>query len=99
MLRHIDLYVVGCDGPRCVSWLAAQVMDVKTAPDGSIKRYGAGMDMGFDLVYGLSMTLYVSAPLRRKDRDRLNRWRKANPYRGNGGSKYDAAYAINHRWM
>jgi hypothetical protein len=55
MTRWISVVIDGED----YSWLAARAMGAKLDPKyGGIKRVGCGMDMGFDLVYSLSRTLY-----------------------------------------
>lgn len=47
------------EGITDVSWLLARALGVKLDPKyGGIKRVGAGMDMGFDLVHTLSLSLY-----------------------------------------
>lgn len=63
MSRNIDLYMfsVGDNGKLYKVWLSylvAKAMDYRQADDESIKVGGAGMDMGFHLVYTLSRTLF-----------------------------------------
>lgn len=62
MYRAIDVYVMGKNGPRRISWLIARALDMKYDD-----RYealgvsGAGMDMGFHIVNSLSASLYGHA--------------------------------------
>lgn len=54
MMRHISLL----KGDEDITHYAAQALNEKRADDGGIKCGGCGMDMGFDLVYRLSRTLF-----------------------------------------
>lgn len=63
MSRDIDLYIfrVGDNGKIYkvfLSYLVCKALDYRQAADGSVKVGGAGMDMGFHLVYTLSRTLF-----------------------------------------
>jgi len=59
MMRHISLVIKSdANGIRDISHLAAKALDYKRADNGGIKTSGCGMDMGFDLVYNLSMVLF-----------------------------------------
>jgi hypothetical protein len=61
MSRSISLVIVSDDDPRPfeISYLAARAMGDKIDQErGGIKISGAGMDMGFALVYNLGRTLW-----------------------------------------
>lgn len=59
MMRHISLVVVHDGDIRDITWHAANVLDERVDDsDGGILVGGAGMDMGFHLVYNLSYVLY-----------------------------------------
>lgn len=59
MSRSIDLYIMEDNRPVCISFWAARAMRDKIDQKyGGIKIGGAGMDMGFSLVYNLSATLF-----------------------------------------
>ena len=69
MSRSISLVTVeptvyGPDGePFDISWLAARAMGDRIDQNhGGIKIGGAGMDMGFALVYNLARTLVLGRP-------------------------------------
>ena len=59
MLRHISVLHAQNGTIRDVSYLVARALDYRRdLDDGGIVVHGAGMDMGFELVYNLSMALY-----------------------------------------
>lgn len=59
MSRSIRLFLIRDGSPWEISWLAACAMDDRIdQKNGGIKVSGAGMDMGFHLVYNLSRTLF-----------------------------------------
>lgn len=58
MMRHISAYIVVEGKIVDISWFVAHFMGWKRAENGGIKIGGAGMDMGFHLVYSLSYTLF-----------------------------------------
>ena len=60
MSRHIDLYVIKDNKPMYISGYVACYLDRKQAKHGAVKITGCGMDMGFALVYDLSMVLYLN---------------------------------------
>jgi hypothetical protein len=74
MQRRIDLYILEVDEktgtarPRYISGWAAAVLGDKCYPENGIKVNGCGMDMGFSLVYNLSMALYNPGPKYDKDK-------------------------------
>ncbi len=101
MTRWIDVYKMTEDGPEYLSWWAAKVVDspVNGTHEG-IKRGGCGMDMGFDLVYSLSRSLFPDGyPC-------IGEKCPANDH-SNGDRDYtpshvvhrDGGYALNQRWL
>lgn len=60
MTRWISLIIETREGIRDITWLAAHAMreNVNSGNHEGIRVGGAGMDMGFALVYNLSRTLY-----------------------------------------
>lgn len=98
MTRWISVVIDGED----YSWLVARAMGTR-ANQGrheGIKREGCGMDMGFDLVYSLSRTLY------RDGYACIGEGCPANDH-SNGDRDYtpghvvhaDGGYALNQRWL
>lgn len=88
MTRHIDLLVMKKNQPHRITWSAAKAMGYRMK-DGSIVTQGCGMDMGFDLVYNLSRTLFPKGF-------------KVKGMGRNGdtsGHDKDGGYALNHRWL
>jgi hypothetical protein len=103
MSRSISLVINDED----ISWLAARAMDDRIdRNNGGIKIAGAGMDMGFALVYNLSATLYPDgfecigdggpdAWLRLcPSNDHSNGDRDYTPHHHTSGG-----YAIRQRWL
>lgn len=70
---------------------------------GGIKVQGAGMDMGFDLVYSLSMALYGGKRSYPCLGDKCPSNVHVNDHtapRGRGkGIRHNDGYAISHRWL
>ncbi len=59
MQRSISLVLCGPDGPTDLDWLAVRVgLGTYDRNRSGIKIGGCGMDMGFNLVYNLSWTIY-----------------------------------------
>jgi hypothetical protein len=92
MTRWISVVIDGED----YSWLVARAIGTHIdSRHGGLKRVGCGMDMGFDLVYSLSRTLYPDGFACIGDKcpanDHNNRvetdWHKS------GG------YAVSQRWL
>ena len=91
MSRNISLLVaaIGDDGKpyvRDISNLAAQAMGDKVSQNGGIIISGAGMDMGFHLVYQLGCTLWPNGT--------------PKPHsRRNGEPDTAGGYALKHSWL
>jgi hypothetical protein len=58
MTRRISVVVVTASGIRDISWLAAAVLECATDTNHALRVQGAGMDMGFHVVYQLASRLY-----------------------------------------
>jgi hypothetical protein len=58
MLRHISLFSFKSGEPLQLDYLAARALGWSLAKGDGIKIDGAGMDMGFHLVYCLAATLF-----------------------------------------
>lgn len=58
MSREIKAVRVDADGPHDISHLVAKVIDTRYGNRGGVVMGGAGMDMGFALVYALSRALF-----------------------------------------
>ena len=101
MQRVIDLIVMTPEGPRSITFDAARAMDDKIDRDRwGIKASGCGMDMGFNLVYNLSRTLFdanhpfVCIGDKCPSNDRANGERNYKPH-----PHSDGGYALKHRWL
>ena len=99
MTRDIDLLRMGDDreGFRWLSYRAAAILGESMAHD-AIRVSGAGMDMGFHLVYNLSHRLYPDgsdcAGEDCPSNDHSNGDRDYTPHHhANGG------YALRQRWL
>lgn len=102
MSRVIDLKVVLPDGSiGQIGWNAARAMGMKydTNKEG-IRIGGAGMDMGFALVYDLAATLWPNGyecpgeTCRSNDHSNGDRDRDRSPHHHR-----DGGYALAHRWL
>lgn len=108
MSRSISVYQLkgrrGNVQPYDWSYLVAKAIDEKIdqTHDG-IKIGGAGMDMGFELVYRLSWALYGGKHGYPCLGDKCPSNVHVNDHtapRGKGkGIRHDDGYAINHRWL
>lgn len=108
MSRDIAVYVMDDGEPRWITWTVAQACGMRWNDAAeAIRIGGAGMDMGFALVYDLSHTLYpngfacVGSMLdldRRRDcpsNEHSNGMREYGPdIRHESGG-----YALRHRWL
>ena len=90
MSRSISLVIVNDGDLYDISYLAARAMGDRTDRErGGIKIGGAGMDMGFALVYNLGRTLWPEG---------FETW---PGYRRNEPLTFDpdGGYALRHRWL
>lgn len=91
MMRHISCHVVENGEIKDITWMVANVLEMKQADNGGIKVGGCGMDMGFHLVYSLGRKLYP-------DGFKL----AANQYGRNGntsGFDNDGGYSLKQEWI
>lgn len=58
MLHHISVIVVLDGEARDISWYVSAALGYASTADHALKVPGAGMDMGFHVVYTLSRTLF-----------------------------------------
>lgn len=58
MTRKISVHVVFDGEILNITYLVAAILGYKLQDDSTVKVYGAGMDMGFHLIYQLSAELY-----------------------------------------
>jgi hypothetical protein len=86
--------------PVDISWLVAQAIGESLHNTGGVRMTGAGMDMGFSLVYTLSYVLYP------KGFDCIGKGCPSNEHRGRDGEDYsstrhhnEGGYALRHRWL
>ena len=100
MMRHISAVFNSQD----ITYYVAALMDDKVADDGGIKCGGCGMDMGFNLVYNLSRTLFpegfICAGEECRSNDHFNEPDKYNRKRFAGKMhKGDGGYALRQAWL
>jgi hypothetical protein len=62
MMRKIDLFIIKEGRPMRITWLVAKALDYKTDKDGYLIVEGAGLDVGYALVYDLSYHLFKGMP-------------------------------------
>lgn len=106
MSRSISLVVCEDGQPWDISWLVARATGQKIDRDrGGIKIGGAGMDMGFALVYNLARTLYPDGHECGGDGDGNYQHRCPSNDHSNGDRDYtphhhlDGGYALRHEWL
>ncbi len=76
MQLEISLLTFKNNEPYYLSYHAARVLGWSSTNKGAVKVTGAGMDMGFHLVYSLSRELFCDVELRMEDPGYLltHRW-------------------------
>lgn len=101
MMRHISVKT-GLEGQH--DWDVALATDSRLAPRDGIKVGGAGMDMGFHLVYSLSYNLYPDGfDCIAQDLPEHERGRKC-PSNDHSNREHlthhrDGGYALRQRWI
>lgn len=109
MSRHIDVvlptrHTDGTLGIYRITHLVADALDYRRAKDGSLIVSGAGMDMGFHVVYSLSSILFrdtfkcIGEGCKSNDHtnDRDGSWSREK----NKGRKHsDGGYALVQNWL
>ena len=58
MMRHINVFGIAGNEPRWLSYHVARALGWNLNKDDAVEVSGAGMDMGFHLIYSLSSVLY-----------------------------------------
>ena len=105
MTRWIDCYVIRDDEPLWLSWWAAKACgySVNTRNHEGVEMGGAGMDMGFALVYAIGRAAFpegfdcisdpanTRAPYDCPSNDHSNR--------DHGAHHTEGGYALRHRWL
>jgi hypothetical protein len=105
LLRHVSAsgmtrWISVVHNDEDVTWLVARALGTSTDRKyGGIKRQGCGMDMGFDLIYAMSRSLYAGGFTCIGDRcpanDHSNGDRDYTPH----GHPTAGGYAVRHRWL
>ena len=88
MYRSISAFVIKKNEHLDITYWASRVLEDRIDQHGGIAQSGAGMDMGFHLVYSLSRRLFPDG------------FKTPKGYRRNGPLKYDTdgGYALKHQW-
>lgn len=87
MSRRIDCFVIRKNKPLCLTHQVAKALDYQQSKhDGALVIGGAGMDMGFHVVYSLGQALWPHGT------------RKPHGTR-NGEPDSEGGYAIKQEWM
>lgn len=100
MARTIALYVMQDNEPRWITWTVATALRERwdDRREG-IRVTGAGMDMGFALVYDLAHTLYPEGFPCTGDRCPSNDHSNGMREHGPGIRHTSGGYALRHRWL
>lgn len=91
MMRHIAVYIARDGKIIDISWYVSHAIGWSRADNGGIKVSGAGMDMGFHLVYTLGRVMFHEGFKLEKGQ-----------YGRNGdtsGFDKDGGYAFTQRWL
>lgn len=102
MQRVIDLKVVNARGEiEGIGWSAALALsDRYDRKRDGIVIGGAGMDMGFHLVYSLARTLWPDGhPCAGRNCPSNDHTNGDRDYRENMHNHTDGGYALKHRWL
>ena len=95
MSRHISVLRAGCHD---ITYLAGMVLNYRLADDGGLVVGGCGMDIGFSVVYALSVHLFPAGFECVGDRcpsnDHVNGDRNHKPHLHKEGG-----YALRHLWI
>lgn len=101
MSRHIEPFVIAKGKPVSIAYEVAAITGDRIAEDGGIVIGGAGMDMGFHLVYDLSAHMYPNGfRCTGKHCPANDHANPPHPPR-DGRTKHRQAggYALSHRWL
>jgi hypothetical protein len=107
MVRDISAIATVDGEPFDITYWVSRALIARIADGGGIRRGGCGMDMGFDLVYSLSRTLYRDGFYcigESTDRDRT--CPSNDHFNDRGVRNYshfrhhsDGGYALRQRWL
>lgn len=106
MVRDIDAYVFRDNEPLWLSSYASKVLGWRMAND-AVRVDGAGMDMGFHLVYALSATVFPDGFDCIGEGDSYATRCPSNDHSNDRGAKdysptrhhASGGYALKHRWL
>ena len=95
MSRSIKCFVASDGNIVDITWYVANALGTTRDRYWGITRGGCGMDMGFDLIYSLSRTLYPNGFAC------IGEWCPSNDHsnRDYGLAHSDGGYALNQRWL
>lgn len=96
LTRHIEVKIIRDNQPLNATYQVGKALDYRIKNDGLVVS-GAGMDMGFHLIYSLSRVLFPHFECIGKDcpsNDHSNGDRKYSPH-----AHSDGGYALRHRWL
>lgn len=102
MSRQIDFFLLGDDGPLCLSWHIATALEYGRAPSGALKVGGCGMNMILAVVLNLSYALYplgfgcIGEGCPSNDHSNGDRDRKPHNWPGMDG--YDPTNDVHEHW-
>lgn len=100
MLRHISVHVAKRGRVEDITRLVALATGDDLTPDRDALRVGgAGMDMGFHVVYGLSSRLYPDGYQCAGQKCRANDHSNGDRDRSGKSHHMDGGYALRHRWL
>ena len=99
MSRHISLVTIQDGAAHEISWRVGRALGYRrNQDDGGLVVSGAGMDMGFSLVYELGRMLwpdgYICSGLSCQSNDHINGDRDYSPH-----PHHDGGYALRHEWL
>jgi hypothetical protein len=101
MSRHIDVYVISENQPFWLSGHVAAVLGYRQARDGSLIVSGAGMDVGFSVVYDLGYAMWPNGFLCTGNRCRSNDHFNApgREYVADVTRHANGGFALNQVWL
>lgn len=101
MSRVIDALAIEDGAVRSIGWLFAQASPhwrLDSQREG-IKVGGAGMDMGFHLVYSVAHEVWSDDDMSTRDKRRLRAWQKRQAPYAHQGDVTNPGYCWRHRWI
>lgn len=90
MSRRISIIVIKDNEPLMIDYLVSKILDLKRTPRAEgVQISGAGMDMGFEIVYSLGRALFPDG-FKVEGRGRNG---------DTSGWDKDGGYSLKHRWL